>query len=319
MEQLDEQDRPLDRRRWDGQSVREWMNVAAAVGALLVGIVSFWTTARISGLEDYLRSEIGRRNSELNSLADQSKRLQSISDNRSERLVELQASSDALSASFAGTQLRLQAAQVKLSELALQSLGAQQQVATAKAELSGLKTESKAQLSFIDLLNRQRTYQAASFRAITATYLADEADMQKPVGPRLYEAIAKIMPSENDNDLIPYYRELRTNSAFSCAALKAYAPTLPLVQEYPSLQESLGRRGQTSGGKGWEEQAAEFRERLSAASKANDARGAKRLSQLRYAADFAQVCLCDALASTDHPSAKICPGVNRSALSPPAP
>jgi hypothetical protein len=95
---------------FDWSETREWLNVLVAIGALLIGVVSFWTTARISGLEDYLRSEIGRRNIELNELSQRTQRMQGLSDLQSDQLAAIQTAG-------AQTAVTLQEAQLNSSGL----------------------------------------------------------------------------------------------------------------------------------------------------------------------------------------------------------
>jgi len=85
-------------------NIREWMNVVAAIGGLVVAVVALWATAQISGLENYLRSEIGRRNNELNSLSRKAESLEKTADERARRLSELQATTEALMASSVAAQ-----------------------------------------------------------------------------------------------------------------------------------------------------------------------------------------------------------------------
>jgi len=47
------------------RDILDWINAASSIAVIMLGIVTLWVTVRISGLEDYFRSEVARRNQEI--------------------------------------------------------------------------------------------------------------------------------------------------------------------------------------------------------------------------------------------------------------
>ena len=125
----DEEPVQTEGRDWAGP--REWANLAVAAAALILGVVSFWTTAQVSSLEDYLRSEIARDNGELNRLADRSAALEQDATQSAERLRQLRDTAD---------------------ELLLSSLRSQQELETANSEA----TSSRFRLFEADAMLEER-------------------------------------------------------------------------------------------------------------------------------------------------------------------
>ncbi|MBB6123241.1 hypothetical protein [Sphingobium subterraneum] len=301
------------KKRVNGQAVREWLNVIAAVGALLVGVVSFWTTARISGLEDYLRSEIGRRNTELNALSSRSERAQLLAERRAESLSRLQFSADELAGSFAATQARLEQAKDRLGDVQAQ-LGASQQ------RLSDLDKRSSLQAGQLDLLSRRRVLQDVSLRLIFHL-MSDES--QSLLGQAAYTLITTSAAGRDENDLIPYFDQLRHSATFTCGPLKSFAPDLLKQKPYPKSPEPPGRKvagqpgvrmmtrtEQDEWGKAEDEHSRIYGE----VSTFNTAAVTYNIDLRRYASESAQECVCLALATEVHPASSICPGLTHPTL-----
>jgi len=64
----DEIDSPVEPQKTnslDRFDLPAWLSAAANFGTLLVGVVGVWTTIRVSGLEDYFRSELALRNEQI--------------------------------------------------------------------------------------------------------------------------------------------------------------------------------------------------------------------------------------------------------------
>ena len=273
-----------------------------------MGVVSFWTTARISGLEDYLRSEIGRRNSELNALSARSERAQSFAEKRAEALANLQFSADELAASFASTQARLEQAKTALGDLQLQAV-------TSQGKLSELNNRASAQADRLDLLNRRRVYQEVSMGAVWRLMLNSSP---QPLGEAAYEFVVSSSAPADENDLLPYYAELRTAAALTCRQIKSYSPAIPEQIKYPEHPTPPGERvkGMQTVYKmtlqqkaDWEKAQKDWSQKWDEASKSNDAASHYGIAAQRYAADTVSQCACTALATERHPASAICPGL----------
>ena len=287
-------------------AIREWLNVMAAVGALLVGLVSFWTTARISGLEDYLRSEIGRRNSELNALSERSERAMSLAERRSAALSDLQFSADKLTASFASTQSHLEEARGELTELQIKGIASQM-------KLSDLNLRALEQGNRIDLLNRRRVYQQVSLFTTANLMLFPNT---KKLGVEAFEMVVYSSAPTDEPDLIPYYSEMRSAAALTCKSLRSYAPVIPAQQEYPARPSPPGEPVDGSANlysmtiqqkADWEKSQEQWSAQWSQTSRANGAAGDYSSATKQYAAGAAGHCACLALATEKHPASIICP------------
>jgi len=112
---LGENPEPIPRRNWS--ELREWGNIGIAAAALLLSIVSFWVTLQVSSIEDYLRSEIGRRNFELNRLSDRASQLEEIAHKRETLLQELDAATVSALTSVSDAQLKISDAETRLREV----------------------------------------------------------------------------------------------------------------------------------------------------------------------------------------------------------
>lgn len=108
----------------------EWITAISGIGMLLVGLASFWTTVRVSGLEDYFQSELAIRNQELVSA--------------SKQLNELQERAEVLNADIERTTAAVNAASQERSALSLEVGRLKQQGRTLLTQNAALSAESTA-------------------------------------------------------------------------------------------------------------------------------------------------------------------------------
>lgn len=292
----------------DWSSVRDWLNVAAALGALLVGVVTFWTTARISGFEDYLKSEVSRRNSELNALSSQTERLRSIADSRQDRIDDLRASTDEIVAAAIAAQQRIVTTESELARVSAQTISAQQTLMRADAKLAAAEQQLKSQQSMIDLFKRRRAYESAIMQ--TALTLRSDRMDDTITGGEMVAAIKRFQPQTSENDLTPYFDRLRNNADRACYKLSQFAPVIPEALPDPPKPTISYRRGASQ---------VEI-DRVTAAArddwienwtKAGESQRARRVAQAAGSQKILRMafsCMCDAFSDESHGREAICRG-----------
>lgn len=301
-------------RNWG--TIREWLNVAAALGALLVGVVSFWTTARISGLEDYLRSEISRRNNDLNQISDQSRRLASLAEDRAERLATLQTATDQITASNLTAQGRLLATQQELSRIAVEVIAAKQAIVGSETRLASLREQSEGQSHIIDLYRRQRFFENAHSRIVFGTIGYEGTGLD---GESVFKTLIGLAVGDLGPDLATYVPEFRSNAQNTCQPIRNYKPAIPETQEYPPSPKRPGKLSADGSYslvtnrelEGWNAAFRDWNNRWSQASDANSRRLKAQLEAREYITKAAASCVCRALATAKHPANSICPGYDR--------
>ena len=306
------------RLKRDWTSIREWTNLAVAIGVLLVAIVSVWTTTQISGLEDYFRSEIARRNSDLNTLADQGRRLSGLADEREKQLADLQTTTEKVTASSMEAQGRLLATQQELSRLGIEVVSAKQTIAGSEARLSSLAAQSARQVSLIDLFRRQRFFERAYMRVVFAGIRFDQ--QKEPYdGETMYRLITNWTPGELDPELAVYLPEFRSNAMGTCEWIRSYKPTIAQRQSYPDAPTMPGKR--TADGdsvrmtqreyRDWIAARDDWNKRFGEVSAAND-RSMKSAQVARENLNKAATsCICQALGTAQNSPGAICQGYEK--------
>lgn len=300
----------------DMSNMREWLNAFAALGALFVGVVSFWTTARISGLEDYLRSEIIRRNSDLNDISNQSRRLGVLADERSERLAALQTVTDEITATNLSAQAKLLYTQQELSRLAIEAASAKQSISYSEIKLSTLAKQTEEQSDVIDLFRRQRFYETVSRRVILNRYF--EKSFDQTSSQAAYYYLTRMEYNEVGSDLSPYVENFRKNAERSCRALVNYNPVILPQLEYPKAPKRPGDISKD--GKyylmsnkeydNWMDKFKKWNDEFDNLSKENSKRRESEREADQYIANASAKCICQALATSKHSAAQVCPGQN---------
>jgi hypothetical protein len=283
----------------DWTSIREWSNLAVGIGALLVAIVSVWTTAQISGLEDYFRSEISRRNSDLNGLADQGRRLNALADEREKRLADLQTTTEQVTASSLEAQGKLLATQQELSRLGFAVVNAKQSVATSEARLALLRTQSDHQSSSIDLYKRQRFFEQVHLRVLWRGYREDQHGAILD-GEAAYKMITSWAVGEFDPELAPYLDEFISNAKNTCEWIRSYRPGIPEQLSFPPGPMPLGGAARAEWEKRWEAAGESQRRALDASEVAR-----------KYVLEATGSCMCRALATARHTAKEICGGYEK--------
>jgi len=288
----------------------DWLNAVAAIGTLAIGIATLWTTAQISGIEDYLRSEIGRRNSDLNALSDRTRRLAAVAEDRSSLLEKLRSSTDRVMASSIAAQGNLITTTQDLNHLNIKVRDAQAQVAAASDRLLDMDKISAGQRLVIDGLRRERLYGEEIMQLTFNVFVGDD----EVTGERAYQSI--ISPRNADVTADPLLDDYRRRAAGTCIGLRTINPRIPPAVPYPKAPSPPGRREQNVNDvsywmtplqrKNWDDAQATWSSAYSDASLRNaDIAKAEAVTREKIM-NLAHVCMCQAIVTTENPKGKIC-------------
>ena len=195
---------------------REWLNAGIGLAALLLALVSFWTTARISGLEEYLRSEITRRNSDLDQLSERSASIEKLANEREAQLASLDAATSEILASSLLAQSQL--AQVQ-SEVAT----ARSRLAAAQLSRSNIENSLRDQSQNFDLFQRRQTFEQASL----GLTLAGSIRMEEPSGRALLEQVRLLPEPAGRDENRRYLRLIKSDFEKVCPTFVSRLPKLP--------------------------------------------------------------------------------------------
>lgn len=278
--------------------LREWLNAIIGISALLLAIVSFWTTARISGLEDYLRSEITRRNNDLDSLSKKSSNLEDIADLRQNQIDNLDLTANKLIATSISTQNQLSKA---LSDLS----GVEDEVLTSKLELlntrdsvKNLSNELKSKNLSLEVLQLRLSYDiiALSFNDLT------NSDLSAPSGANYYKLIKKISEEDDRNWVRANIKLVKGNFINVCPKFENITYILPDNLNIGNPLDNLFSSINNSDEK-FENKKIEIEKSL--------ANIRERTLQIRTAQrdliNKASICICNTLATDQISTEQICP------------
>ena len=235
----------IPERNWP--EVREWAGLAIAVAALLVGIVSIWTTAQISGLEDYLRSEISRRNVELDDAAFAARQLDERVLRSENRLADLRLTADRLSVSSSEAQIKLSDAQARSLELLSEQRRSEAALIMSREDLARISEEVDEQEKTLAEFRSQEVlasfYSNLRFSVYAGLLQNDTEVMANSVsGPFYLSEMRNFGISVTDPETAGYYESVRTVGVALCRSLASYEPSFPALLENPSLGPRPGRR-----------------------------------------------------------------------------
>lgn len=300
--------RAWSKMRWTG--LPEWLNAFSAVGTLGIGVATLWTTAQISGIEDYLRSEISRRNNDLNALSDRTRRLTTVSEERAARLEQLRGSTEQIIASNLAAQDKLIGATQELGRVNSEVSNARTQVAAARTRLADLDKVSADRLRQIDGLQRERLYGQEVMRLTFDVFIGDE----RASGERAYQSIASVKAGSLAPE--PLTSEYRRRAKDTCRGLRGINPDIPPEVSYPQAPSPPGRREATADGvsfwmtpqqrQRWKDDQKAWNSAYAAASARNDQRQKAMADASDQIMKAAHACICAALVTADNPAEKVC-------------
>lgn len=298
------------RSGWD--EVREWSMVGATVGSLLVAVVAFWTTARISGLEDYLKSEIRRRNSELNDISAQSVSLRRMADSSSDRLAKLQTDTDSLITLSLTAQRRYLDAQSELS-------GVRNEVVSAKFMLAETQIRQRIasealgrQVKQFDLSNRRHAFQIATVSLYSRLAYGRNLLDRATAGTELISAVHELRSPKGDENLAPYYKMIRDNFESICPTVKPFKPEIPPLMADPVFPpDATSRRtSQRDVVVDYNKRMDTYNKALAEYQVASDAHYKAKREALEKLLGFVEPCTCKALVGSGAYQTDICPNLN---------
>lgn len=294
-------------RQRDWAAIREWLNVFATIGMLLIGVVSIWTTARISGVEDYFRSEVTRRNSDLNSLSERSAALERVAKIRAEQLLELQTSIDTLIAASLDAQRRLSDTQSELDKVRYEVLSAELTLDKTLRDQVSAQALFDEQATQFDLFKRKKTYTSTIIRMILRDFYENEDDSL--IGSKIEDVLLTFPLSEEDMQLSEYYESMRANFPKVCPHFRSLKPDLPKVSPKPEPPTityrsdassahiaALTKEAQDKWSREWEE----WNVSINSNNKAH-------INWLEKIHETLRVCVCRSLASEKFAPSMVCP------------
>lgn len=283
----------ISRKRPHWSEWRDWANVAVSIAALLVSVVSIWFTVQISGIEDYFRSEITRRNSELDDASSQAQRLAERVERSAARLEDLRAIADRYSA--ASTE-----AQLSLMNSREQRLKSDAMLKGAAERLTGLETEIADREQELDEFRRDEVYQHA---IVQLSLLRNEAALaSEHLGDFALREMSNFGISNSNPEAAPLYEAVRTIGPRLCRHLGSFNPSFPADMEVPSLGPPPGRptnRGTYSMTQSqyeeWRAARASWEENFNAVWTYNSSIRDARATANEYVRDSVWHCACVAL------------------------
>lgn len=151
---------PASRDR-DWPELREWANFTVAAAALIVSVVSFWTTAQISGIEDYLRSEVALRNSELEEASLAARELDERVRMSTTRLEELRSNSERLSIAASEAQTRIASSQGLALDLLFKQQVTSGDLSAARSQLATVSEQIDRQKEILERYRREEVLSRA--------------------------------------------------------------------------------------------------------------------------------------------------------------
>lgn len=296
-------------------TIKDWLNVIASVGGLMVAIVSLWVTAQISGIQDYFQSEIMRRNQELNDVSQYKNRIDRIAESRLQKIEKLQQISDQLNLYVNQAQIQLFDISKNL-DLAERNLQRSKEVIYEKDQISQqLNAEILDKNEKIETLDRKTLYVLISFRGLIP--ILDGTNSRETVnGVDIYSSLVNIAVADVPAELVKYLSEFKVNATLACEPLRQYSTKIPTRKQYPKMPPV---KGQTvlEGGKlmyrftqsefeSYEKNEKQYKLDIDNTSRFNDSIFKYSAKVDKYLLDMTHNCTCRALATENISAAKIC-------------
>lgn len=284
--------------------LREWINALVGVSALLLALVSFWTTARISGLEGYLRSELSRRNTDLDKLAERAAQIERLAIEREEQLAQLDGATREIVASSISAQALLSEAQARLSNVEAEVSTARYQLASTERALDSVASDFRGQTEAFDLFRRRQSFEYATLQlAVQSLSL-----FEQPTGAKLVSEIANIPEPTRQNEIKRYIGIIKEDFGKVCPDFMRRIPSLPDRLKNPGLPLNRVLRDSRSPPETqtdlekWQKQYSEY---LASDRAYTDARN-NAISSL---IEDAENCMCRTLSTDGYSPSQICPGI----------
>lgn len=295
---------PPSKRDWG--AVRAWANLFIAGATLLVAVVSIWLTTRVSGLEDYLRSEIALRNSELNTAANEAEALDERIRESTATLEDLRSTSDALTASSIIAQTKLAEAQNQSIALLTERNRTLAELTDSRQRLELVTKETEAQRAILERFREGEVLTRVSgllFRVRFSDLFANDVNTRQVFdGPGAIRELASVGIDIGDPDTAHYYEKIRQTAPLICRSLETFKPKFPEQLPLPDLEPMRGER--LSDGRirttnkeieAYNARREEWRKEISRVYRFNDSIREARTAASEYLGNAMSHCACAAL------------------------
>lgn len=303
--------RPLINKKYLPE-IREWLNAAIGIAALLVAVVSFWTTARISGLEDYLRSEISRRNSELDILSQRSGEIERVASERERQLARLDAATNEIVAASLLAQSQLSKSQGDLANVRSDVANARDQLSAALNARDRFRADLATQARDFELFQRQQAYQLASIqlsRMASYEMLRDKLEVT-PSGAATLAMVERLTAPPGQPEIERFYQVIRAGTSRACPSFRNTPIELPAKPIRPTPANAPAPVRVTSledpAYLQYEKAYSEWAEADKKYWKQDQAYGEARISEQFRLVSEARKCMCKAITDQQYPASKVC-------------
>lgn len=287
-------------KRSNNPEIREWINMSVGFATLLLAIVSFWTTARISGIEDYLRSEISRRNSDLDQLSQRSTSIEKLANERELQLAKLDASlSEVLSNSLI--------AQSDLGRLQTQSATSETKLELAELSRQNINKELAEKSRLFEIYQKKEAFERMSAPLFLVGYFSENLS-----GEALLEGLNNIPENARNRQVNQYIALAKTNFTKVCRSFEYYQPLLPEI--LPDPGNPVDRMVSSIGNDREEVMAqdrraiSDWNERYERYTESQNAHEQARVSEIGRLVADAKDCLCQTLVQDLEEVNQVCSG-----------
>lgn len=220
--------------------MRDWLNVIATIGTILIGLGTLWVTARISGLEDYFHSEISSRNSQLSSVLEESAVAgQQLRDNE-KQLTSLRVITDATIATALETQSQLSGSTASLLAVQGQVERERESLLQARLQLVSLGTLADQQRASLALLFAREVHDRAvlSIAGVTQSrriaFREPRAEIRMPFGRLAFAAVERLAAERaGDAQVGGTYQRLVTRLPQVCPGFTEREVVAAAIPEMP--------------------------------------------------------------------------------------
>jgi hypothetical protein len=287
-------------KRSNNPEIRERINMSVGFATLLLAIVTFWTTARISGIEDYLRSEISRRNSDLDQLSQRSTSIEKLANERELQLAKLDASlSEVLSDSLI--------AQSDLGRLQTQSATSETKLVLAELSRQNINKELAEKSRLFEVYQKREAFERLSAPLFLVGYFSENLS-----GEALLEGVNNIPENARNRQVNQYIALSKTNFAKVCRSFEYYQPLLPEI--LPNPGNPVDRMISSIGNDREEVMAqdrraiSDWNERYERYTESQNAYEQARVSEIDRLVADAKDCLCQTLVQDLEETNQVCSG-----------
>ena len=226
--------RPIIRRKSQParsrRTFKDWIDVVLPVATLCLGVVSLWTTVQVSGLEDYFRSEISRRNEEIGDLSARSRVAEIRLSARETRMDQLSSSAEQLNLLNEEQRLAFSKATADLALLRSEAHIINGQLEGAISDKRRVEAELNEQVRSLEVMSRQELYGMVSSRAFFLRMNALAGFDRSTPGIRMLGAEfrqALMTLHLTDKRLLRYLPDLQSKFDEVCPAFRSMSITFP--------------------------------------------------------------------------------------------